>query len=57
MSIEKRKPSLEFYFALDEVITHQVKSREAFDKAIKIGRKTSRNRKFIYDKQISKSRE
>ena len=39
MSIEKKKPTKEFYSALDEVITHQVKSREAFDKAIDIARK------------------
>jgi hypothetical protein len=39
MSIEKKKPTKEFYSALDEVITHQIKSREAFDKAIQIGRK------------------
>jgi hypothetical protein len=39
MSIEKKKPSNEFYSALDEVISHQIKSREAFDKAIEIGRK------------------
>lgn len=39
MSIETKKPSTEFYSALDEVITHQVKSREAFDRAIEIARK------------------
>jgi hypothetical protein len=39
MSIEKKKPTKEFYSALDEVITRQIKSREAFDKAIQIGRK------------------
>lgn len=39
MSIEKKKPTKEFYSALDDVITHQIKSRVAFDKAIEIGRK------------------
>ncbi|HET6726643.1 MAG TPA: hypothetical protein VFH19_01295 [Nitrososphaeraceae archaeon] len=39
MSIEKRQPTQEFYSALDDVIAHQIKSREAFDKAIEIGRK------------------
>jgi hypothetical protein len=39
MSIEKKKPTKEFYSALDEVITHQIKSREAFDRAIEIARK------------------
>ena len=39
MSIEKKQPTQEFYEALDDVITHQIKSREAFDKAIEIGRK------------------
>lgn len=39
MSIEKRQPKKEFYSALDEVVTHQIKSREAFDRAIEIARK------------------
>ena len=39
MSIEKKQPKKEFYSALDEVVTHQIKSREAFDRAIEIARK------------------
>jgi hypothetical protein len=39
VNIEKRKPTKEFYSMLDEVVNHQVKSREAFDRAIEIARK------------------
>jgi hypothetical protein len=39
VNIEKRKPTKEFYSTLDEIVNHQVKSREAFDRAIEIARK------------------
>lgn len=38
-TIQRRKPTSEFYYHLDVVVNHQVSSREAFNKAIEIGRK------------------